>query len=118
MIGQRAGRIFALLALVSLVLAPIARPVMALAAPAVARQMADASIAPASEKMPCCPSKHTLPDCDKDCPFMALCAGMVIHAAPPNTFAVALVLAAIVSPGEASILVSVAHTPPRKPPKA
>src|SRR5262249_54569288 len=38
-------------------------------------QMSADSKAGAMDDMPCCPGKPSLPDCDKDCPFTALCSG-------------------------------------------
>jgi hypothetical protein len=33
-----------------------------------------------SEDMPCCPTKAPIPDCGKDCLFMAMCATLVAFA--------------------------------------
>src|SRR5262249_4264188 len=76
------------------------------------------STAAMPDDMPCCPGKPSVPDCDKDCPFMALCSAMVLHNSAQNGLIVPLVLASIVWPGEVPALVSLAHGPPRKPPKA
>jgi hypothetical protein len=71
-----------------------------------------------SNDMPCCPGKPSLPDCGKDCPFMALCGAIVLHGVSHGGLIVPLTLAAVILPGDPSALVSHAHAPPRKPPKA
>jgi hypothetical protein len=77
--------------------------------------MAD-SAAAMPDGMPCCPGKPSIPDCDKDC--LIMCCAMVLHNTAHNGLLAPLVLASIVMPSEVSALVSLAHAPPRKPPKA
>ena len=82
-------RLFAFLVIAGLVLAPVARPVMAEPASQNSMQaVADEAMADEmAGEMPCCPSKAPMPvDCDK-CVFMAGCmskcfaglAAAVIH---------------------------------------
>ena len=83
-------RLFAILVIAGLALAPVARPVMAQPAShdqtqtmahemlpsAKASGMADEMTDEMAEDMPCCPSKAPMPvDCDK-CVFMAACASV------------------------------------------
>ena len=72
-------RLFAILVIAGLVLAPVARPVMAEPAShesmqAMADEMSPSAMADETAgEMPCCPSKAPMPvDCDK-CVFMAGC---------------------------------------------
>jgi hypothetical protein len=115
------ARCFALLAIIGLVLSPMMRPAMATPAgmPASAGVMAGMVEMPATGMpagMPCCPGKPTLPDCGKDCPFMALCAGMALSG-PVFGFFIPLGLASVVVPGNQSHLVGIWQAPPRRPPK-
>ncbi len=115
------SRIVALAAVVGLLLAPMTRLVMAMpmGMPAAAsEQMAADSNASATDEMPCCPGKPSLPDCDKDCPFTALCSAVMLLNVPQTSLPLSLTLAAVILPGDPSALVSLAHAPPRKPPKA
>ena len=67
--------------------------------------------------MPCCPDTQQKPDCGKECPFMAICAGMVV---PPigTTFSVPVIPLGIVAPGSDAKLSGLAQGPPARPPKA
>ena len=114
------SRIVAVAAIVGLLLAPMTRLVMAMpmGMPAAAsEQMASDSNASAMDEMPCCPGKPSLPDCDKDCPFTALCSAVMLLNVPQTSLPLSLTLAAVILPGDPSALVSLAHAPPRKPPK-
>jgi hypothetical protein len=101
------------------------RPAMAVAAgmpasagvtAAMVEMQAAAMLMEMPEGMPCCPGKPTLPDCGKDCPFMALCAGMALSG-PVFGFFVPLGLVSIVMPGNQSQLVGIWQAPSRRPPK-
>ena len=121
-VGSALGRILAVLAIVGLALAPVVQPAMAVQASkdmhaAMSDSVADAVIADAADDMPCCPSKPALPDCSKDCPLMALCVTAPIHFASQTGLTVPLTFVSVVFPGAHSDLVSIAQTPPRKPPK-
>jgi hypothetical protein len=114
-------RILVLAAVVGVVSAPVARPAMAVPETmqgAMSEQMAADSEVGVSDDMPCCPGKPSLPDCGKDCPFMALCGAIVLHGVSHGSLIVPLALVSVILPGDQSALVSLAHAPPRKPPKA
>jgi len=111
----------ALIALIGLMLAPIAQPAVAMPAAVqgtMGQAMAGDPLDVAPGDMPCCPQTPSVPDCDKNCPFMAVCGSTVIHEASETSLSVPLTVIAIVLPGDQSALVSLAHAPPRKPPKA
>jgi hypothetical protein len=115
------NRILLVLAVLGLVLAPMARPAMAVSVSmqdAMSNQVVADSEVGATDDMPCCPGKPSLPDCSKDCPFMALCGAIVLHGVSQNSLIAPLTLVAVMLPGDPSALVSLAHAPPRKPPKA
>ena len=72
-------RLFAILVIVGLALAPVARPVMAGPSSHASMQAMADQVSPSemtdemASDMPCCPSKAPMPfDCDK-CVFMAAC---------------------------------------------
>jgi hypothetical protein len=113
-------RILLVAAVLGLVSAPMARPVMAVSAtmPGMSEQVVAGTEVSATDDMPCCPGKPSLPDCGKDCPFAALCGAIVLHGVSPSSLIVPLTRVAIILPGDPSALVSLAHAPPRKPPKA
>src|SRR5579863_1709357 len=110
------GRVFALLAIVGLLVTPIARPVMAMPMDMHASMgepaTADAVAATMPDDMPCCPGKATFPDCGKDCPLMAMCAATSLQFVAQTTLIVPVTLVSIVFPGEHSDPASVAHAPP------
>jgi hypothetical protein len=115
------ARILVVAAILGIVSAPVARTAMAIpvAAPAAMSEQAAADLqVGATDDMPCCPGKPSLPDCDKDCPFTALCGAIVLHGVSQNGLIVPPMLVAVIWPGDPSALVSLAHAPPRKPPKA
>jgi hypothetical protein len=110
--------LLAALAWLGLVLAPLATPTRAMASVPMAAASVDTGAMDMSGDMPCCPQAQKAPDCAKDCPFIALCAGMAFPIA--NTAAVnapATVLAAL-APHDDAKLSGLAQGPPAKPPKA
>jgi hypothetical protein len=125
------ARVLAALAVAGFVLAPIVRPAMSVAMPvpmpmSVATDMhagmgkamaAGSVIADAADDMPCCPSKPVVPDCSKDCPLMALCVTAPLYFVSQASLVVPVTFVSIVFPRDQSDLVSVAQTPPRRPPK-
>jgi hypothetical protein len=117
------GRVLAVLAVAGLVLAPITRPAMAMSVTtnmhaSVGDAIAAGSvIADAADEMPCCPSKPALPDCSKDCPLMALCGTAPLHFVSQTGLIVPVTFASIVFPRGHSAFVSIAQSPPRRPPK-
>jgi hypothetical protein len=110
-------RVLACLALVGLVLAPLAAVAgqTAMSAPAMSAHdgegMAD---------MPCCPpEKPVIPDCQKACPLAALCvakcfSGLVAASAVLNRLGVALAMI----PGDEAAPDTLAHGPPPRPPQS
>jgi hypothetical protein len=114
------GRFFAWVAVAGLLVAPMARPAMAMDTPiAIDRAAAgDTATADAMDHMPCCPGEPSLPDCSKDCPLMALCVTAPLHFASQTGLAVPLTVESIMLPGASPKLASVADAPPRRPPKA
>jgi hypothetical protein len=116
------GYFLALFAISGLALAPMVRPAMAMPAAmhaSVGEPMAADSPAPsAPDEMPCCPSQSSVPDCGKDCPFVALCGAAPLYFVSQPGLIVPLAFVSIRFPGNQSDLVSVARAPPRKPPKA
>ena len=113
-----AFRILALLAIVGLLLAPMVGSADTMHSANATMQegtVAD-STAAMPDDMPCCPGKRFVPYCDKDC--LIMCCAMVLHNTAHTGLIAPLVLASIVMPSEVSALVSLAHAPPRKPPKA
>jgi hypothetical protein len=80
--------------------------------------VADLAAAGAPSNMPCCPDKPSLPDCSKDCPLMALCVTAPLHFVSQTGLIVPpAIVVSIVFPGDPPDLASVAHAPPRRPPK-
>jgi len=111
--------VLAALAWLGLTLAPLAPPSAAMAMPMeIAAGVETASI-DMPDGMPCCPETQQKPDCAKDCPFMALCAGKLLSGIPNGAgIAAPLSFAAHVLPGEVAKLSGFAQAPPPRPPKA
>jgi hypothetical protein len=105
------------LALLGLVLSPFARPATAAdGTVAQASMAADAAIDMAD--MPCCPDQAPMPDCGKDCRFMAACSAPSVCDTPRGTvLAVPLVLASPVVPDNDAGLSGLSERPPPRPPK-
>jgi hypothetical protein len=109
-------RVLTGLALLGLVLSPVARPAMAMATGAVAQ--ADIA-APAMDMadMPCCPDSAPKPDCAKDCPLMATCMGKTLQSAPHTSAPlVTYARASIVIPRNDARPDGFAQPPPPRPP--
>jgi hypothetical protein len=70
------------------------------------------------EGMPCCPDPQKNSDCAKDCPFMALCAGMVFPPIADVVLAIPANLSAVIAPCNDAGLGGLTHGPPGRPPKA
>jgi hypothetical protein len=110
--------VLAALAWLGLTLAPLATPV----AMAASMEMAAVSVEVASmdmpEGMPCCPDAQKEPDCGKNCPFMALCAGMAFPPIAGVAIVGPLSPLVVVAPHDDLGLDGMAHGPPARPPKA
>jgi hypothetical protein len=116
------ARCFVLLAIIGLMLSPVMRPAMAMPMaipPAVSgvAEMLDTQAPGMAGDMPCCPGKPSVPDCNKDCPFMALCAGAVLLSEPLADAFIPLAVMGVVVPGDQSDLSGIAQAPPKRPPK-
>jgi hypothetical protein len=68
--------------------------------------------------MECCPKKSShVPDCDKDCPFMALCLGVGLQGDRVASLSAPLALVSTMIPGSQRGLDGLAQAPPTRPPK-
>jgi hypothetical protein len=72
-----------------------------------------------SHDMDCCPKKTShMPDCGKDCPFMALCMGIGLQQGDRvASLCAPLALASTMIPASQRDLESLAQAPPIRPPK-
>jgi len=117
------SRVFVVLAIAGLVLAPLARPAMAMPSQmqgtmsehsAIDTQMGMAMPA----DMPCCSDEAPASDCAKDCPLMALCMVGVMQSGPlAAALFISLGLAGVVIPVNDADLSGLAQAPPPRPPK-
>jgi hypothetical protein len=117
-------RLFAILTIAGLALAPLGRPVMA-QLPDAQMQMATElsveqsdSVAAAMDEMPCCPQKPPVPvGCDA-CVFMAGCTPSFVGPAPAAVFAPLATAAGRIAPlKDDARLRSLRHPPPEHPPR-
>jgi hypothetical protein len=124
-------RLLSILAIVGLALAPVARPALAMPAAqvpaafdqpmvdhaAMARPEAAMPEEPMPEDMPCCPTKALIPDCGKDCLFMAMCATQFFSTAVSGAgLVLPLGLASVFFPGNDTDLAGLSQAPPPRPP--
>jgi hypothetical protein len=114
--------LLAISAIVGLVLGPIARPAMAMPAPihtgvASDQAMVDEAAMAMPEDMPCCPKKSPIPDCGRDCLFMAMCAMQFLCAASGAGLIIPLGLASVILPGNDTDAAGLSQGPPPRPPK-
>src|SRR6476659_1182316 len=107
----------AVLAWLGLMLAPLATPVAMVAPMDMTAGSGEMASMDMPEGMPCCPDAQKKPDCDKDCPFMALCAGMAFPPTGDATIVVSLKLLATIGPHDDAGLGGLVHGPPARPPK-
>jgi hypothetical protein len=112
--------LLAALAWLGLALAPLATPAAAMAVP---MEMAAASVESSStdmpQGMPCCPDQPAKPDCAKDCPFLAVCGGMVFPAVVVGAMLpMPLALLAVIAPHDDAKLSGRSQAPPPRPPRA
>jgi hypothetical protein len=110
------------LALLGLLLAPVAQPAIGIPMdmPGAASPVADVA-EPAmamSDDMPCCPDTQTAPDCGKACPLMALCFASILQYFPVGiSLSAPLLPAGMVVPGNDADFATLAQGPPLKPPR-
>jgi hypothetical protein len=114
------------LAVLGLVLAPLAQPAMAMSADqsagmdhhAMMAGMADHAEMAMLESMPCCPDEAPMPDCGKHC-LMLMCAASLSPILPSAAWlAMPLAAATELIAGGDSTLSGRSPTPPPRPPKA
>jgi hypothetical protein len=120
--GSSIGAVFHALAVAGLLIAPLARPAMAMAPSmpaAVFTEMDDgASAIGMPDDMPCCPDQAPAGDCGKVCPLMALCSVATSQHLPTGiALTVTFRLANLVIPSNDALAESLARGPPRRPPK-
>jgi len=106
-------RLFAILAMIGLVFAPVAPSVASSA-------MAMPMTAEMTDGMPCCPDDQpAIPDCAKDCPFAVVCTAVFVSAATPEHHPLALRILMrdrFTSRGDV-VLASLIGEPPPRPPR-
>jgi hypothetical protein len=109
------------LALLGLVLSPLARPAAAMVSGTDSSTVAQGDMAAHAAMdmadMPCCPDQAPMPGCGKDCPFMAACTAQFLYMPHGAVLALPLALASIVVPGNDAGLTSLTQRPPPRPPK-
>lgn len=112
--------LLATLALLGLVLGPVAAPAVAIPLPMdVAASAATGMNVDMSDGMPCCPDGPAKSDCAKVCPFMAVCAGLVFAGfAGGASLAVPTALLATIAPRDDAERNGLGQAPPPRPPKA
>jgi hypothetical protein len=100
----------AALAVLGLLLAPIARPAMAAMMQTAAEHVA--------MDMPCCPDQGPAKGCAKDCPLMATCVASSLQAMhPAATLFMPPQAAGILLPTSDVEAVGLSIGPPQRPPK-
>jgi hypothetical protein len=114
--GFTIRHLFAALALLGLVLGPMAAPTMGMSMDMAASAMTDVDM---SDAMPCCPDSPAKSDCAKVCPFMAVCAGLIFPGlAGGATFTVPTALLTVIAPRDDAKRSGLGEAPPPRPPKA
>ena len=106
-------RLLSVLAIVGLVVAP-------LAAPGAASAMARASTAAMADDMPCCPhEKPAMPDCAKACPLMAICLAKCFQNIPVAgaSLSAPLIVAERIAPANEAQGESLPQAPLPRPPR-
>jgi hypothetical protein len=107
-----------LLAIVGLMLAPVARPALAVA---MDMQTTDGQsgtdLRQASDGMPCCQEQPAQPACGKDCPLMALCVGTPLHGVSATEVGVRRTSVEALGPHDRPGLLSITRAPPQRPPE-
>jgi hypothetical protein len=117
-------RLLAILVTMVLIVAPLARPVMAGPTPvaSMSAMADDVSISPMPDEMasdmPCCPSDSSaLIDCDK-CIFMAVCMGQFLHGPSAAIFSPPFAASGKIAPLQNdSWPDGRGHPPPEDPPR-
>jgi hypothetical protein len=110
--------LLAALAMLGLVLGPMAVPIMAMPMPTDVAASATTDMT-MSDGMPCCPDSPAKSDCSKVCPLMAACAGLIFSGtAGGATLTVPSALLAVIAPRDDAKRNGLGQAPPPRPPKA
>ena len=111
--------LLAALALLGLVLGPMAAPTMAMPMSMDTAASAATADMDMADGMPCCPDTPAKSDCAKVCPFMAVCAGLIFQGLTSSAIlTVPTALLAVISPRDDAKLSGLGEAPPPRPPKA
>lgn len=110
------SRTLAALALLGLLLAPLARADMAMPGHGSLADTGHHAAMDMPSGMDCCPDKAPARNCGRDCPLMAICTAQAV---PPGTLSLILplTLASLIVPGSQASIDSVGPSPPPRPPK-
>ena len=108
-----------LLAIMGLLLAPIARSASAMSATHSEPAAAAAEDATASmpQGMPCCPDEAPASDCAKGCPLMAICMSPFMQSVPGSGLPVPQQIATVIAPDNDASPDRLGQPPPGRPPK-
>jgi hypothetical protein len=115
--------LLAIPAIIGLVLGPIARPAMAMPASmntvvAFEQALVDEATMAMPEDMSCCPKKSPVPDCGRDCLFMAMCAMQFFcNAVQAAGLVIPFGMASVFSLGNDTDMAGLSQGPPPRPPK-
>jgi hypothetical protein len=108
------AKLLAALAVLGLLLAPLARPAMA----ATMQAAADHAVMDMPADMPCCPEQGPAKDCAKRCPLMATCMASSLQAMPPAaSLYIPPKAGEILLSGNDAALAGLNTGPPQRPPK-
>ena len=112
-------RFVALIVIAGLVLAPVLLSIGATAMQMPAGMPSAHSGMAMPSDMECCPKKAShVPDCGKDCPFMALCMGIGLQQGDRvASLCAPVALMSTMIPGNQRDLDGLAQAPPTRPPK-
>jgi hypothetical protein len=113
------ARLVSLVAILGLILGPLAKPAIAMAMPAPSSAAMDhhAGMAMDMGEMPCCPDEAPKSDCAKDCPLMAICMTTAFQNVSSSAGLVAVfTLARAVFPVSTPQLEGLTSSPSPRPP--
>ena len=105
------------LAVMGLLMAPIARSASATPSEPAAAAAEDA-MASMPEGMPCCPDETPASDCIKGCPLLATCMSSLMQSLPAIGLSVPYRLAGVLAADSDSSPQRLGQPPPGRPPKA
>ena len=118
-------RLLSALAIMGLVISPVAKPAIAMAGALAAVAPIDHSDrrmdgSASMGEMPCCPDEiPAKSDCMKDCPLMALCMAKTMQNVTDGfALPIQFAMASVIFPGEERNPAFLLQSPPAKPPRA